>query len=88
MNSSKIKLILHQATERAMILTWEQRRAGYWECKCEMIMTTEEVEIKLRGLHELQSICQFPSWCSERLSTRIHMKVLLINVSTGHMNRE
>lgn len=36
-----------------MILSWEQRKAGYWECKSERIMTTEKAEIKLKGLHEL-----------------------------------
>lgn len=49
-NRSKTKLI--RATERAMILTWGQRKAGYWECKCEMVLTTDELEIKLRELHK------------------------------------
>lgn len=88
MNRSKTKLVVHLATERAMILTQGQRKAGYWECKCDKVLTTEEVEIKLRGLHELQGICQFPAWYSERLSTCIHMKIFLIKVSSCHMNRQ
>lgn len=27
-----------------------EAKAGYWECKCGIVLTTEEVEIKLRGL--------------------------------------